>query len=269
MRGPATTAPEKLMRLVRLALAFALLSPLPAAAIIGGAPAPAEIAAQSALIVSTRGASCSSAVLTRDLLLTAAHCVQPKGDYAVVVFESAGPKLLPVARIVAHPRFDADAFRARRPTPDLALVKLSAALPASFRAARLARDVVKPRPGEEFTLAGYGVTKEGDDKSAGKLNVATLSAIGNTIDASGVIMVRLSAGGGKAAGACTGDSGGPVYRNGEAAAIIGWTTGAKNRECGNVTGATLVTPQLEWIAKTARELGSSLGNQAVPLLSPG
>jgi hypothetical protein len=249
------------MHAVRFALAFALLSPLPAGAIIGGAPAPAELSAHAALIVSTRGASCSSAVLTRDLLLTAAHCVSPRGDYAAVVFEGGVPKLIPVARVSAHPRFDIDAFQARKPTPDLALVKLSAPLPASFRAARLSRDVVKPLPGDEFTLAGYGVTKEGDDKSAGKLNAVTLPAIGNTIDATGVIMTRLSAGGGKAAGACTGDSGGPVFRNEEVAAIIGWSTGAKNRECGGVTGATLVAPQLDWIAKTARDLGSSLGNR--------
>ena len=248
------------MRLaVRAALALTLLAPLPAAAIIGGAPAPAEISAHTALIVSTRGASCTGAVLTLDLLLTAAHCVQPQADYAVVVLGGGAPKLVPVERVVLHPRFDPAHFRSRKPTPDLALVKLSAALPLSFRPARLARDVVQPKPGDRFMLAGYGMTKEGDGKTAGKLFAATLSAIGNTIDATGVIMVRLSAGGGKVAGACTGDSGGPVFRGDEVAAIIGWTTGAKDRECGLVTGATLVTPQLDWIAQTARELGSSVG----------
>ena len=251
---------EKFVRVAsRLLLALFLFMPLPAAAIIGGAPAPAEIAAQTALIVSTRGASCSSAVLTRDLLLTAAHCVEPKAEYAVAVFEAAGPKIAPIARIVLHPRFDPEHFRTRRPTPDLALVKLSAPLPASYRPARLARDVFKPAPGDSFTLTGYGTTREGDDKSAGKINALVLPAIGNTIDASGVIMVRLSAGG-KVAGACIGNSGGAVFQNDEVAAIIGWTTGRKNRECGNVTGATLVSPQLDWIAKAAKELGSSLGN---------
>jgi hypothetical protein len=263
------------MRLAAFLAALTLLTPLPAAAIIGGAPAPAEIGAQTALIVSTRGASCSSAVLTRDLLLTAAHCVEPKAEYAVAVFEAAGPKIVPISRIVLHPRFDPEHFRTRRPTPDLALVKLSAPLPASYRPARLARDIFKPAPGESFTLTGYGTTREGDDKSAGKLNALALPAIGNTIDPSGVIMVRLSAGG-KIAGACTGDSGGAVFQgDGPAlgldprvAAIIGWTTGTKNRECGNVTGATLVAPQLDWIAKAAKDLGSSLGNQAGSPLSP-
>lgn len=244
----------------RVLLALSLLMPLPASALIGGKLAPAEIAAQAALIVSTRGASCTGVVLTRDLLLTAAHCVQPKADYAVVVFESAGPKLVPATRIALHPRFDPEHFRTRKPTPDLAIVKLSSPLPASFRAAQLSRDIVQPKPGDEFVLAGYGIAAESDEKSAGKLRTVTLPAIGNTIDSTGVIMVRLSAGGGKAAGACTGDSGGPVYKEREVAAVIGWSTGAKGRACGHVTGATLVAPQLGWIAETAQALGSSIGN---------
>lgn len=249
------------MRLfARAVLALSLLAPLPAHAIIGGKPAPADIAAQTALIVSTRGASCTGAVLTGDLLLTAAHCVEPKADYAVVVFESAGPRLIPATRLALHPRFDPDHFRSRRPTPDLALVKLSSPLPASFRPARVSRDVKQTRAGETFTLAGYGVAAEGDAKSAGKLRTLALPSVGNTVDASGAIMVRLSNGGGEAAGACTGDSGGPVYKEGAVAAIIGWSTGAKGRECGLVTGATLVAPQMDWITATAQALGSSTGN---------
>jgi hypothetical protein len=241
-----------------LLVALALTAPVPAGAIIGGEPAPSEVAAQTALIVSTRGASCSSAVLTLDLLLTAAHCVGPKGEYAVVVFEDGKPQLLQTEQIVLHPRFNPDHFRTRKPTPDLALVKLSAPLPARYQPAKLARDVMKPAPGESFTLTGYGTTREGDDKSAGKLNALELPAIGNTIDATGVIMVRLSANG-KVSGACTGDSGSAVYQGDAVAAIIGWTTGTNNRECGNVTGATLVAPQLEWIVKGAKELGSLIG----------
>ena len=243
----------------RVLLVFALLLPLPAAALIGGQPAPASIAAQTALIVSTRGASCTGAVLTRDLVLTAAHCVAPKSDYAIVVFEVTGPKIVPVSRIELHPRFDPDHFRTRRPTPDLALVKISQPLPATFRAARLARDGAAPKAGDTFLLAGYGVTAEGEGASAGRLNSLALPAIGNTIDDTGVIMVRLQANGGKSAGACTGDSGGPVYRGEEVAAVIGWSTGRNGQGCGSVTGATLVAKQLDWIAKTAQQMGSSLG----------
>ena len=238
------------MRPASLALILAL-SPLPAAAIINGVPAGGEIAAQTALIVSTRGASCSGAVLAPDLVLTAAHCVAPQANYAIAILGGSAPQLIPVTRVVLHPRFDPAQFQTRRPTPDLALLKLSQPLPGNFRAVRLMRDPALPRPGDRFTLAGFGMTAEGNEKSAGTLRTLTLPAIGTT----GGIMVRLAGGG----GACTGDSGGPAFRDGLVAAVIGWTTGPHGRGCGNVTGATLVGPQFAWIAATARELGSRIG----------
>lgn len=236
-----------------------LLLPAPASALVGGEQAPERIAVQTALIVSTRGASCTGAVLTRDLVLTAAHCVEPSADYAMVVVEASGARVVPVVRVEVHPRFDPAHFKTRRPTPDLALVKISIPLPERYRPVFIERTLVQPRAGEYFTLVGYGVTSEGDGKSAGRLHMAVLPAIGNTIDATGVIMVRLSEGDGKNVGACTGDSGGPVFRGGDLAAVIGWSTGRNGRGCGAVTGATLVAPQFDWISTTARNLGSPLG----------
>ena len=236
------------MRRVAFVLLFCL-APLPAAALIGGTPAPSEIAAQTVLIVSTRGASCTGAVLAFDLVLTAAHCVQPQANYVIAVIEPAGPRLVPVERIILHPRFNPAQFETRQPTPDLALLKLAVPLPARFKPARLARDTALPRVGERFTLAGYGVAAEGNEKSAGTLRVLELPAIGNT----GGIMVRLSAGATR--GACTGDSGGPVFRGGLLVAVIGWASGPKAQACGPVTGATLVALQREWIVSTARALG--------------
>jgi hypothetical protein len=187
-------------------------------------------------------------------LLTAAHCVAPASAYAVVVFEASGPMLIPITRIVLHPRYSAAAFRKRQPTPDLALVKLAMQLPPSFRSARLARDEFRPDAGERFVLAGFGMRNEEDPKSAGKLFSLEMPVLGNTVDATGLIMTRLSAGGGKLSGACDGDSGGPVYRGDEVVAVIGWRNSTKGRHCGTVTGATLVAPQLGWIADAVQEL---------------
>ncbi|MBB3769803.1 secreted trypsin-like serine protease [Angulomicrobium tetraedrale] len=236
------------------ALAFGLLS-APAFAIVGGRPADADLKAETAMIVSTRGASCTGVVLAPNVLLTAAHCVQPAADYAVVVFEPAGPRLIPASRIAVHPGFDPASFDTRRPTPDLALVKLSAALPGDFRPATLTGEIALPARRTAFTLAGFGVVKDGDGKSAGTLRMVDLPSIGTT----GGIMVRLSADnstGSAAAGGCTGDSGGPVLLDGAVAGIIGWSTAAGGaRGCGGVTGATLVGPQRPWIDATLRAMG--------------
>jgi len=243
------------MRRLVLAALVASLAALslaaPAHAIVGGRPAEAELKAETAMIVSTRGASCTGVVLAPNALLTAAHCVQPAADYAVVVFEAAGPRLIPITRIALHPSFDPNSFATRRPTPDLALVRLGEPLPAGFRPARLSAEPALPARRTAFTLAGFGVTRDGDGKSAGTLRTVELPSIGTT----GGIMVRLSDGAAK--GGCTGDSGGPAYLGGIVAGIIGWSTAAGGaRGCGGVTGATLVGPQRAWIDATVRGMGT-------------
>lgn len=243
------------MRSGVLGFAVATLAGLsPAQAINGGKSASADIAAQTVLIVSTRGASCSAAVLARDVLLTAGHCVQPKADYAVALIEGGNPHLLPISRIVVHPQYDPKQFERRRPSLDIAVVKIAEALPARFRPTRLVAERALPKTGETFTLAGYGFAADGDLHSAGKIRSVTLPVVGVT---AGIIM-RVSAGNGSTAGACTGDSGGPVFRGDELAAVIGWINTPEGRNCGSVTGATLVGLQRDWIIATARTLGAAI-----------
>ncbi|MFG1419590.1 S1 family peptidase [Xanthobacter albus] len=236
-------------------LGISAFGTVPARAMVGGAPAGAGIAAHAAMLVSTRGAACTATVLAPDLLLTAAHCVEPEADYAVAIVDDGPPKLLPAARVALHPRFNADQFRTRRPTPDLALVKLAEPLPGRFRPAALTDAEGLPPKGADFTLAGFGVTAEGATKSAGTLRAVRLPSIGTT----GGIMVRLAPPAGTA-GACTGDSGGPAFQGEAVAGVIGWATGPGGaRGCGGVTGVTLVSLHRDWITATAAALGSPLG----------
>ncbi|WP_428029255.1 S1 family peptidase [Ancylobacter sp.] len=238
------------MRLLLSVVLTAAVLATPARAIVGGGPADPALKGETAMIVSTRGATCTGVVLGPNVLLTAAHCVQPAADYAVVVFEAGAPRLIPIDRKAVHPSFDPNSFETRRPTPDLALVRLSETLPTDFRPAPLTSDVALPQRRTAFTVVGYGVTKDGDGKSAGTLRAVTLPSIGTT----GGIMVRLSDGAAK--GGCTGDSGGPVLIEGVVAGIIGWSTAAGGaRGCGGVTGATLIGPQRAWIDATLRGIG--------------
>ena len=234
--------------------AVTLAGLLPAHAINGGKNASADIAAQTVQIVSTRGSICSAAVIARDLLLTAGHCVQPRASYAVSINEGTGSRVVQVARIVLHPKYDPRQFETRKPSPDMAIIKISEPLPARFRPAKLATERTLPRPGDSFTLAGYGFSIDGDPGTVGRARTVTLPAIGTT----GGIMVRVSAGGGSSAGACTGDSGGPAFRGETLAAVIGWINTPEGRNCGSVTGATLVGLQREWIVATARALGTTI-----------
>jgi hypothetical protein len=221
----------------------------PAQAIKGGVLGPPDLAAQTVMIVSTRASVCTGTVIARDIVLTAAHCVQPKADYAIAIRENGATRIAKVSRIVLHPKFNPHQFETRHPSPDMAILKIAEPLPSSYRVARLARDPALPKHGVMFTLAGYGFANDGDEKSMGKLRSITLPSVGTT----GGIMVRISAGHGNT-GACTGDSGGPAFQGGEVTGVIGWISTPAGKNCGFVTGVTLVGLQRGWIEKTAEAL---------------
>lgn len=214
-------------------------------AINGGTSASADIASQTVMIVSNRGSYCTGAVLTRKLVLTAAHCVQPRGNYAI---ETNGA-VIQVAHVIVHPKYDPKQFETRKPSPDMAILKLSEPLPARYRAAKLSHETALPKPKTIYVLAGFGFARDGDERSLGTLRSVSLPAVGTT----GGIMVRVSAGNGEIKGACTGDSGGPAFFGAELAGVIGWTSIPTGKNCGFTTGVTLVGLQLSWINKIISE----------------
>jgi secreted trypsin-like serine protease len=63
-------------------------------------------------------------------------------------------------------------------------------------------------------------------------------------------------------GACTGDSGAPVYDNGAIVGVVSWSTGPNlSAGCGGLTGVTPIALYRSWIIESARRIGSSLGSQ--------
>jgi secreted trypsin-like serine protease len=83
----------------------------------------------------------------------------------------------------------------------------------------------------------------------------------------GSLQIRLldaTAGGTRAGlGACTGDSGGPVFEDQQGKpviiGVISWSTGpAGTGGCGGLTGVTPLTLYRDWIVQTAKQWGSVL-----------
>jgi hypothetical protein len=232
----------------------------PASAMVGGAGAPpAAIGKSVVLIVGSRGNFCTGAALAPDLVLTAAHCVLPGSDYKIVEFDSAKqPQLRDILSVTAHPKFELKTLLAHRATADVALLKLGSPLASVLPAALGVPAVVSP--GDPFTVAGIGVSVRGDGKSGGTVRAADLVTTGKP----GTLQIRLfdpaTKGETAGLGACTGDSGAPVFTAGARPAIIGvvsWSTGPGNSGgCGGLTGVTPLALYRDWITQTAKILGN-------------
>jgi hypothetical protein len=69
---------------------------------VGGAPpAPAELGHSVVMVLGSAGTACTASAIGRDLLLTAAHCVQPGADYKLVGSAPGHPRRYRPARAAA------------------------------------------------------------------------------------------------------------------------------------------------------------------------
>jgi secreted trypsin-like serine protease len=212
------------------------------------------------MITGSGGTFCTGAAIARDLVLTAAHCVQAGADYKLIEFDAARqPKLLDIRQIARHPNFNLQTLLGHRATADVALLKLAKPLPADILPATLERTDKRPQVGDRYTVTGYGLAVRGDGRTGGTLRTAQLVATGKP----GNLQIRLvdpAAGGDKPGiGACTGDSGAPVYEGTALIGVVSWSTGPNmTAGCGGLTGVTPVSLYRSWIVESAQKLGSPL-----------
>ncbi len=242
---------------MRPALALvAFLLHAPAWALTGGAPPATGAAGQSIVMISgSRGSVCTGTAIARDLVLTAAHCALAAG-YRVANFRGAS---IAVAQVAVHPRFDLGNYNRSRATADVALMKLSAPLPDAVVPAALAPAGNKVAVGERFIVAGFGVVAAGSASGLGTPRMASLAATGQPGNLQLRFFDPVTRGERAGLGACTGDSGGPVFAGEKVIGVVSWSTGPKLEDgCGGLTGVTPLSLYRAWIVETAAKLGSAL-----------
>src|ERR1700694_1253022 len=258
----AIAAPMKI--LAPMIAVSALLLSAPACAIVGGGVPSAEGIGRSVVtIVGSRGNFCTGALIAPRLVLTAAHCVQPGAIYKIVEYGAdKQPQLQDVKSVSIHPAFNLQAMTAHRATPDVALLRLEAP-PKGKVAAVLGAPQIPIVAGSRFTIVGIGVTIHGEGNSGGIIRVAGLVATGQP----GTLQIRLvdpvGQGTRDGLGACTGDSGGPVFEDRQDGAVfvgvISWSPGPTGTAgCGGLTGVIPLTLYRDWVAQTARQWGFTI-----------
>jgi hypothetical protein len=244
---------------------IAALAMAPARAMVGGAQPAADGAGRSVvMILGSGGTACTATAIAPDLLLTAAHCVQPGADYKLVASAPGErPVLKDIARIERDPQFDLKRLFGHLATADVALIKLVEPLPAKIPPVPLGAEEEPVAVGDAVVVAGYGVTVRGDGRTGGTVRAATLVATGQP----GSLQIRLfdpkTKGDSPGLGACAGDSGAPAFRDKDGRmvviGVVSWSTGPKLADgCGGLTGVTPLARYRAWIVDTARKLGSPL-----------
>ncbi|MBJ6126200.1 S1 family peptidase [Microvirga splendida] len=249
-----------------LALAAFTLVASPAWAILKGANSrdPNGLRRSVVSIENSFGELCSGVLVGPDLVLTAAHCVIDRAAYRVTALNRAlRPQRFNVAALAIHPTFVPGTTPRTQPGVDLAVVKLDRPIGRDFlpldptQAGRI--DV-----GDQVTIAGYGVLSERARGTARKLRQTNLVSLGSIEVANRVLIVadRVRLAETEGAGACRGDSGGPILAATPSGyqlyGITSWSSGALRTRtpsaCGGLTAVTPVVEHLRWIVSSMQSL---------------
>jgi secreted trypsin-like serine protease len=236
----------------------------PALAVVGGTPSQDVRGARASTlrVETSRGELCSGAAIAPELVLTAAHCLMGGGSVSVVSLDQRfRPRRHAVIAVLPHPSFVPGTTPRTQPGADLAMIRLAAPLPSDIQPVTLGGSLWQ---GEVVTMAGFGLSVETNRNTARRLRETRLVNAGNytTQNTVKVAVDAEAKGETPGAGACRGDSGGPVLRGDDRSrdlvGIVSWSSGPlstrERRICGGFTAITPIGEHRAWITDSAARL---------------
>lgn len=167
---------------------------------------------------------CSGVIVSKNHILTAAHCVNKTGKYVIVevYFTTSTQVSQAPMRYGIKKNFHPEYAQGNSSHFDLAVIKLNQEIPADYEPLSILPSAIEVQPGDEVQIVGYGLRWENPRMAASALN--KISGI-KVVDDLGTQLI-LDQTNGK--GMCSGDSGGATLFNYEGRIyLLGINQGAK------------------------------------------
>jgi secreted trypsin-like serine protease len=200
------------------------------------------------------GSKCTGSLIAEDIVLTAAHCVNPSSHQLQIVFSNhmiengkANRAHMRLAlSFMRHPQYS-PAHSEGTETHDLALVYFQGGLPDSYQAAHLENSLdLATLPQSVLLAAGFGMSNGLLGTGVGTLRQAQLQFLKNHSSTEFETLQNNH-------GVCSGDSGGPLYhlQFGKLIQIgVASRVATKFLGCRNYAVYTRVDVYRDWIEST-------------------
>ncbi|MCE3009203.1 MAG: trypsin-like serine protease [Proteobacteria bacterium] len=234
--------------------------------IVGGAEVAAAdpIAASTVMIVDvlSRKIYCTGTLISKNLVLTAAHCTERNPRLMAIGFSrtmpNAGAKLeaRQVVGGMVHPDWPKLTQQKEKNWGDVAVLRFQGEIPVGYKPAVLLSSSAPLVNGRAATLAGYGLLDMTTKKEAAALMKTEVRISDANFSETEVLFEQF-----QGRGACHGDSGGPALVNANGRAIVFGVTSraatlAGGRNCLEGSIYSSVPAKLEFIRSAANQLNA-------------
>lgn len=213
-----------------------------------------EVAATTVSLVNTaEGTLCTASIISDQVALTAAHCVDGDPNAMQISF---GVKTLsrvtrPVIETIVSPLWHQHQHE-KLNNGDMALVRFAGGLPVGATPVSIMKSSHQLSDGEIVTLAGFGISNARNDSGSGRLRMVSVKIAKAHFSQTEVSLDQTND-----HGACHGDSGGPAFIQDNAGGLQLWGVTSRGindpaNHCAGQSVYTRVQPYARWINSVIR-----------------